>query len=567
MFRNYNKLRIAYTDDQKAAMVKLAGYFGENADVRKDLLRLPLAPIPSVPNRNSIEISTYCDYYVREEQQYNLICKLNGVIDGFINAHRKIAWGAMLYKDSADHNKPIKVYQLGGDIAKRCAYHHGNDSICNAIIWMAQDFVGARNIPHLLPLDQMGTRFLADDAGAPRYIDTQCNPIVDAIYPKADRELYDMLIEDGVETTPKYMVPVICMPILETNSLPGTGWSITKLARNYYDHVDNIFRLLDGQVMQKMRPWMPGWRGEVVEIGNTEWTVGKCSWDPITNMVTISELPYRIKVKPYIYGSKKDNAAKVKAEADDSEKAKKITCLNDLDLIQPGSIEDTSSKTQICIKFQLKPGAMDTINANYGSTDFDPLTDYLGLRAHFARGLNFINTDDTVISFPSYEAAMIPWFKERCRMYPLRFERRCILIDLEIEMLRNQIRYIGERAALGVSGKSKVRQIEIIEGAGFRKFNVSKIKSPGVRNDRIAAVVYGDNASFMYLLNISDLDASCEAVEKLHEKIQKLLGERADLSAPGAMRRIWSEEIAEVTRQISIGHTEGWVPKGKYKYE
>lgn len=566
MFRNYNKLRIAYTDDQKDALIRLGGYFGKDVSLRKDLLRLPLVPIPVQADRKSIEISTYCDYYVREEQQYNLICKLNGVIDGFINAHRKIAWGAMMYKDSADHNKAIKVYQLAGDIAKRCAYHHGNTSICDAIIWMSQDFVGARNIPHLLPLDQMGTRFSPDDAGAPRYVDTQCNPIVDAIYPKADRELYDMLVEDGVETTPKYMVPVVCMPILETNSLPGTGWSITKLARNYYDHVDNIFRLLDGRVTQKMRPWTPGWHGDIIEIGSTEWSVGKCSWDPTTNMVTISELPYRIKVKPYIFGSKKDKAARAKADAENDCDSDKVTCLSDLNLIQ-GRIDDTSSKTQICIKFQLKPGAMDEIVSKYGDEHFDPLTDYLDLKCHFARGLNFINTDDTVISFSSYEAAMIPWFKERCRIYPLRFERRCMLIDLEIEMIRNQIRYISERAALGVSGKSKVRQVEIIDAAGYKKFNVSKIKSPGVRNDRISAIVYGDGATFNYLLNLSDLDSSCEAVEKLHEKIEHLLKERADLTAPGAMRRIWSEEIAEVTRQITIGHTVGWVPKGKYTYK
>lgn len=567
MFRNYNKLRISYTNDQKDALIRLGGYFGKDVSLRKDLLRMPIKPIPDIPDRKSVEISTYCDYYVREEQQYNLVCKLNGVIDGFINTHRKIAWGAMKYKDSARRNAAIKVYQLAGYIAENCSYHHGNDSICNAIIWMSQDFVGARNIPHLLPLSQMGTRIKEGDDGAPRYVDTQCNPIVDAIYPKADRELYEMLIEEGNPTTPKYMIPVVCMPILETNSLPGTGWAITKLARNYYDHVDNIFRLLDGKIVQKMRPWTPGWYGEIVEIGNTEWTVGKCSWDPSTNMVTITELPYRIKVKTYLYGKKKDANVKAKAKADDEDNEdKKITCLSDLDYVDVDTIDDASSGTRICIKFQLKPGAMRDIEEKYGDENFDPLTDYLDLKCHFARGLNFINTNDTVISFSSYEAAMIPWFKERCRIYPLRFERRCILIDLEIAMLNSQIRYIGERAALGVSGKSKVKQDEIVEAAGYRKFNVSKIRSPEVKNEHIMSVVYGDGASFAYLLNISDSDASCEAVEKLHEKIAKLKDERDQLLAPGAMRRIWSEEIAEVTRQINIGHADGWVPKGKYTY-
>ena len=50
------------------------------------------------------------------------------------------------------------MVQIAGYIAERTAYHHGEASLHATIINMAQDFVGANNIPLLEPLGQFGTR-------------------------------------------------------------------------------------------------------------------------------------------------------------------------------------------------------------------------------------------------------------------------------------------------------------------------------------------------------------------------------------------------------------------------
>lgn len=560
MFRNYKKHRIAYTDDQKAGMLRLAGYFGKDANARKDLLRMPIQPIPFILDRTSIDLDIYCDYYVREEQQYNIVCKLNNVYDGFIFNHRKIAYGAILYKNSSSHNHDILVFQLGGFIAQHTNYHHGDASLNGAIVWMSQDFVGARNIPHLLALSQMGTRFSPGDDGQPRYVYTKCNPIVDLIYPKDDHELYDYIIEEGSETAPTHFVPVICMPILETNSLPGTGWRIIKLARNYYDHVANIRRMLEGVPPIKMRPWTPGWKGEIIEIKGAEWTVGKCSYDPRTNMITISELPYQIKIDTYINGNEDGD------NGDDDGKPKRVKCLRDRTLIK-GPIRNTSSKEQVCITFELVPGGIDEIMRDYGDENFDPLTDYLGLKDHFGAELNFTNDDGTVVSFPTYEAAMFPWFKERYLLYPKRFARRIIIIDLKIKMIRSQIRYISERSTLKISGQKKMRQIEILEEAKFVMFNVEKLKHPKVKNELIESVVHGDGASFNYLLNTTDISSSLEGVQLLNEKIIKLEEERAELRSSDIVKRTWLSEIDAITARLEEVSTTGWVKKGVYKYK
>lgn len=39
-----------------------------------------------------------------------------------------------------------------------CRYHHGEESLAATIVGMAQDFVGANNLPLLTPVGQFGTR-------------------------------------------------------------------------------------------------------------------------------------------------------------------------------------------------------------------------------------------------------------------------------------------------------------------------------------------------------------------------------------------------------------------------
>ncbi len=383
------------------------------------------------------------------------------------------------------------------------------------------------------------------------------------------------MIEDGELTTPVHMTPVVCMPVLETNSLPGTGWAISKWGRNYYDQVANIHRLLDGLAPLKMRPWTPNWHGEVIEIDGIEWSAGSCYYDARTCVVTITELPYGVKNKTYIYGPEKSGAA-----ADDDDDTASGACLAELKHVKADTIRDESEPAKIHITFELYPGAIDEIDASYGSAHFTPLQDYLGLSKHMGAMLNFIDDDGCVRSFSTYEGAMIPWFRERLRLYPLRFEREIILIDLRIKMLSEQLRYLGERrggadgvgGGLGLTKVKRVRQAEILAEHGYIRFNVARLNHPEVPNGQIADVVLGSRqtgdgaATYSYLLGMSDADGAEEAIDKLTAEIAALEMRKAELSQPGIVKKVWREEIAEVTKFVDAAMADGWVPKRKVKY-
>ena len=52
----------------------------------------------------------------------------------------------------------IKVAQLVGYVGEHTAYHHGEQSLAQTIVGLAQTFVGSNNINILMPNGQFGTR-------------------------------------------------------------------------------------------------------------------------------------------------------------------------------------------------------------------------------------------------------------------------------------------------------------------------------------------------------------------------------------------------------------------------
>jgi DNA topoisomerase-2 len=59
-------------------------------------------------------------------------------------------------------------------VAENSTYHHGEQSLINAIAGVAQNFVGSNNINFLVPAGQFGTRLHGgSDTTSARYIFTQ----------------------------------------------------------------------------------------------------------------------------------------------------------------------------------------------------------------------------------------------------------------------------------------------------------------------------------------------------------------------------------------------------------
>jgi DNA topoisomerase-2 len=131
----------------------------------------------------------------------------------------------------------IKVAQLAGYVSEHSAYHHGEASLCDTIIGMAQTYVGSNNLNLLSPCGQFGTRLMGGkDAASPRYLFTKLETIARLIFHPADDAVLQSQEEDGVNIEPLYYVPILPMVLVNGSEGIGTGWSSKVLSLSHQSY-------------------------------------------------------------------------------------------------------------------------------------------------------------------------------------------------------------------------------------------------------------------------------------------------------------------------------------------
>lgn len=188
--------------------------------------------------------------------------------------------------------KEIKVAQLAGFVSEHTAYHHGEVSLHETIINMAQDFVGSNNVPLLVPNGQFGTRHLGGhDAASARYIFTYLQPIARQVFKEEDESLLKLRDDDGMLVEPEWFVPVVPMVLVNGAQGIGTGFSTTIPSYDPIEIIRNIRKKLGGEKMDQMIPWYRGFKGSI-ENGLKDGYVSKGKIQQTGGgKVEISELP------------------------------------------------------------------------------------------------------------------------------------------------------------------------------------------------------------------------------------------------------------------------------------
>ncbi|CAF0740339.1 unnamed protein product [Rotaria sordida] len=144
------------------------------------------------------------------------------IMDGLKPGQRKI----MFVCFTKNLIREIKVAQLGGKVAENSAYHHGEQSLTNTIVGLAQNFVGSNNINFLVPAGQFGTRLHGgSDAASARYIFTRLSPLALSLFNKNDEALLTYLNEDGMSIEPEWYCPIIPTILVNGAQGVGTGYS------------------------------------------------------------------------------------------------------------------------------------------------------------------------------------------------------------------------------------------------------------------------------------------------------------------------------------------------------
>lgn len=241
-------------------------------------------------------ISEFLSDEYREFAMYTIENRaIPSVIDGFKNSQRKIIHvSSQIWRTGKE--KTLKVFQLAGKVASDSYYHHGNNSLENAIINMAQSF--KNNAPLLEEDGQFGS-LRSPQAGAPRYIGTKLSDNFRLIY--KDFDLLKYKEEEGESIEPEYFLPIIPTVLVNGTSGIAVGFSSNILNRDIKDIIEACKKTLNGVNIRNIKPHLNSFNGEYIqdEDNKKKWYIRGKFEIKNTTTVKINELPPSMTYEKY----------------------------------------------------------------------------------------------------------------------------------------------------------------------------------------------------------------------------------------------------------------------------
>jgi len=417
------------------------------------------------------------------------------VIDGFKPTHRKIIHVANDVWRTGNE-KPLKIFQLAGKVASDCFYHHGNASLEQAIITMAQSF--KNNAPLLDEVGQFGS-LRSPDPGAPRYIGTRLNENFRLIYKDSDLLRYKS--EEGEVIEPEYFLPILPTILLNGGQGIAVGFSSNILNRSIPEILEATINAVKGKKVKDVAPSLNSFKGTY-----TQDTENPKKWYIRGNYTLVNAATIKVtELPPSMTYEKYDNYL------DDLVDKKTIV-----------SYEDNSKENiEYVIRFT-KDNLENLIKE-------DKLNKLLKLEDTETENFNTLNEDGKLMSFET-SAEIIKYFVSfRLTYYDKRKAHLINKIEREISILSNRAKFIKAI----IDGKLKVNNIpklEIIKG--IEKMKIDMIDD-----------------SYDYLLRMPIYSLTKEVYEKLLKDIETKNIELSDLKSTDP-RDMYISDLNELKKKI-----------------
>ena len=273
----------------------------KKADARKEWLQ---NFVPGTYLDHSSKAITYSDFVNKELILFSMadnVRSIPSIIDGLKPGQRKVIYACLkrnLVKDK-------KVVELAGYVSEQTAYQHGESSLQQTIIGLAQDFVGSNNVNCLEPSGNFGSRLQGgNDAASPRYIFTRLSPFARKVFSALDEPNLQPQYEDGKRIEPVVYSPILPMVLVNGADGIGTGWSTNIPNYHPMDIIKNLKRRMgrldpedtEERPFETMMPWFRGWRGTPEQAGPDRYKFNGVAYrdEQKPNEIIITELPIRM---------------------------------------------------------------------------------------------------------------------------------------------------------------------------------------------------------------------------------------------------------------------------------
>jgi len=441
--------------------------------------------------------------------KYDCERSIPNIMDGLKTSQRKILYCAF----KRNLTKEIKVAQFGGYVSEHSGYHHGETSLMQAMVGMAQDFVGSNNINLLLPNGQFGTRLQGgSDSASERYIFTQLNKITRTLFPENDDVILHYLEDDGQRIEPEFYVPIIPMVLVNGALGIGTGFSTFIPQFNPLDIVHRIKAcLLNNEEESELIPWYRYFHGDIIKLKNENHIFIKGRYT-IANkdQVRITELPIGVWTDSY----------KVYLEK----------LMNDKSYVR--EYQDMSTDTNVDILVTFQNNKLQSLIDKSIDENVNALEKYLNLyTSKKYNNMHLFDEKQQLQKFDKPEDIIHYYIPIRLLYYERRIEIILKSLQRECTILNNKARFIREQCddTIDLRRKCKSDVIDLLVSRKYDTLNGEDIEFKYLRNMPVDSFV---------VENITKLTNQCKEKESLRTKLQN--------TTP---RQLWIHELDNFVQQ------------------
>ncbi|KAI1429365.1 DNA topoisomerase [Xylaria sp. FL1777] len=516
----------------EAELFELA-FSKKKADARKEWLG---RFVPGTYLDHSSRQVSYDDFVNKELILFSMADNMRSipsVIDGLKPGQRKVIYSCLkrnLVKDQ-------KVIELAGYVSGQTAYHHGDISLQQTIIGLAQNFIGSNNVNCLEPSGNFGSRLAGgSDAASARYIHTRLSPFARRVFSSLDEPNLDHHVEDGKKIEPKVFAPVIPMVLVNGADGIGTGWSTSIPNYHPIDIVENLRRRmgrLDDDDEEKpfltMTPWFRGWKGTIQLAGSNRYQCNGIATqdEKKPNEVIITELPVRMWTDDF------------KARLEDIIRAEKA----------PSFIKDYkefNDHQNVHFEIQLDEKHMKA------ALDEGLLEKFKLVKQIATSNLVAFDTRGMIRKYEKVEDIMEEFYQFRMEMYSKRKAHWLNVYHSDYRKLKNQARFVQEimDGELVVSRKKKqiiVGELRERKYEAFAKNADAKTKEDNEDEDTAdeneKALNANDDAhGYDYLLSMPIWSFTQERLDRLKEQIAKKKAEHDELEKLSE-KDLWCKDL------------------------
>lgn len=241
---------------------------------------------------SEISISDFVDQDLKPYSIYTIYFRaIPHMIDSFKPSQRKIIYTAL----KKARKNYVKVASLAGYTVAEANFHHGPDSLAEAISGMVAEY--SNNVPVLEGDGSFGSR-LVPEPSSPRYTFARLSNNFDKIF--LDHEIAPES-EDPEDPEPAFYLPT--MPMVLVNGAKGiaTGFATDIIPRDPNEVKEACKQYLDSGTVKELTPAFPQFNGNIwKDKQDDQWYCSGTYNTVKNNVIEITEVPIGFDRKKYV---------------------------------------------------------------------------------------------------------------------------------------------------------------------------------------------------------------------------------------------------------------------------